>query len=172
MSLTEELSADWIITPKTAFEIVSTDLGSQGRSLPAAEDTTFSLNSSAGKDTPAVGFAAGIERLFMVMEKQQIPIENEIKPLLFIAAADETGKQWALEQAMALRRAGISCEIDLLGRSLKSQMKEADRQQSRYVVIIGEQELKQGNATAKNMSTGEQTLLALEKFRQEIPNLK
>jgi len=140
---------------KTAYELISTDLGSQD-ALAGGGRYDLLVEQLGGKPAPAVGFAAGIERLLMVMERQGVTIPAADRPFVFLAGADEPGRTWGVELSMALRRAGIACEIDLLGRSLKSQMREADRQHAEYVIIVGERELQQNELQAKQMSTGEQ----------------
>jgi histidyl-tRNA synthetase len=156
---------------KTAYEIVSTDLGSQD-ALAGGGRYDLLAEQLGGKATPAVGFAAGIERLLMVMERQKIDIADPVHPFVFIAGADEKGKLWASEKCMELRRAGIGCEIDLLDRSLKSQMKEADRQRSTYVLVIGERELEAGSLSLKNMKSGAQASVTKEKFAGDILKLR
>ena len=156
---------------KTAFEIISTDLGSQD-ALAGGGRYDLLVKELGGKDTPAVGFAAGVERLLMVMEKQNLLTNSEIHPIIFLAAADEPGKEWVLEQCMYLRAAGIPCEIDLLERSLKAQMREADRQRVTYVAIIGDNELKQKEITLKNMRSGNQQTIKLPDLLNELQKLK
>jgi histidyl-tRNA synthetase len=101
-----------------------------------------------------VGFAAGIERLLMVLDKTGFMIPDSRVPELFIAAADEESRLWTLSAAMRLRAGGLAVETDFLGRSLKAQMREADRQRARFVVVVGSRELEQGKATLKRMSDG------------------
>lgn len=155
---------------KTAFEIASTDLGSQD-ALAGGGRYDLLAEELGGKNTPSVGFAAGIERLLMVMEKQNLDIADPVHPLLFIASADDKGKRWAIETAMAIRRSGIACEFDLLGRSLKSQMREADRQHASYVLIVGTNELLQDAAQLKNMASSEQRTVTLSNLVTELSRI-
>jgi histidyl-tRNA synthetase len=152
---------------KTAFEIITGDLGSQD-ALAGGGRYDLLTEQLGGKPTPAVGFAAGIERLLMVMEKQGIQPVDGVHPQVYIAAADEHGKRWALEKASELRRAGISCETDMLERSLKAQMREADRQHAEAVIVVGEHELLQRQVTLKRMSSGEQTAIPAEGLVTEL----
>ena len=140
---------------KTAFEVISKDLGSQD-ALAGGGRYDLLAEELGGKLTPGIGFAAGIERLLMVLEKQKVELGGEPKPTVFIAALGSDTHEWAMKQALELRRRGISVELDFLGRSLKAQMREADRLQARYVLIVGENELKTRQATLKDMKTGEQ----------------
>lgn len=152
---------------KTAYEIISSDLGSQD-ALAGGGRYDLLVKELGGKETPAVGFAAGIERLLMVMEQQNLFSDNGPHPVLFIAAADEKGKQWAIEYAQKLREDGIACEIDLLGRSVKAQMREADRQKAEFVIVVGETELQKQSVSLKNMKTGEQKDVAVVNLVQVL----
>lgn len=145
---------------KTAFEIVSTDLGSQD-ALTGGGRYDLLVGELGGKPTPAVGFAAGIERLLMVLEKQNILPLPSLFPTLFIASADEGGRAWAMRQIITLRRAGIHCEADYLGRSLKAQMREADRQRAVYVIVVGENEIRTGQILLKEMASGKERTIEL-----------
>lgn len=149
---------------KTAFEITSGDLGSQD-ALAGGGRYDLLIEELGGKPTPAVGFAAGMERLLMVMEKQGAAgsAENTAPagPDLFLAAADDAGRSWAMAQLMPLREAGIAVEADFLGRSLKAQMREADRQGARFVVVVGQNEAASGKGTMKEMAGGGQTPVEL-----------
>jgi histidyl-tRNA synthetase len=135
---------------KTAFEITSTELGSQD-ALAGGGRYDLLVKELGGKQTPSVGFAAGMERLMMILEKKGItpPRQN---PKIFIAAADESSREWVLKTTMALRTNGIASECDLLSRSLKSQMKEADRQQAEFSLVVGTMELESGKALLKNLT--------------------
>lgn len=140
---------------KTAFEVISSDLGSQD-ALAGGGRYDLLAEELGGKPTPGIGFAAGIERLLMVLEKQKVELGGEPRPVVFIAALGSDTHEWAMKQALELRRRGVSVELDFLGRSLKAQMREADRLQAHYVLIVGENELKTRQATLKDMKTGEQ----------------
>ena len=121
-----------------------------------------------GKCTPAVGFAAGMERLIMVMEKQRVNFDDELHPLLFIASADDAGRTYALKKTIELRRDGIASELDLLNRSLKAQMREADRQMARYVLVIGQKEVELSEANLKEMKSGKEHKIKLQNLAEEL----
>ena len=144
---------------KTAFEITSTELGSQD-ALAGGGRYDLLVKELGGKQTPSVGFAAGMERLMMILEKKgfQLPKHN---PKIFIAAADESTREWVLKTTMQLRTAGIASECDLLARSLKSQMKEADRQQAQFSLVVGSMELESGKALLKNLTDHSQREILL-----------
>jgi histidyl-tRNA synthetase len=146
---------------KTAFELTSTELGSQD-ALAGGGRYDLLVQELGGKPTPGVGFAAGIERLLMVLEKTGFVIPDPPAPELFIAAADEEARLWTLSAAMRLRAGGLAVEVDFLRRSLKAQMREADRQRARFVIVVGSRELEEGKATLKRMSDGATTQAGLD----------
>ncbi|NUN68274.1 MAG: histidine--tRNA ligase [Bacteroidetes bacterium] len=144
---------------KTAFEITSTELGSQD-ALAGGGRYDLLVKELGGKQTPGVGFAAGMERLMMILEKKgfQPPAQ---RPAVFLAAADEQSRDWVLKTTMELRSSGIAAECDLLSRSLKSQMKEADRQQAQFALVVGAMELETGTAVLKNLTDHSQQQIPL-----------
>lgn len=156
---------------KTAYEIVSKALGSQD-ALVGGGRYDLLVNELGGKPTPSVGFAAGIERLLMVLEKTK-GFKSEPPHLkLFLAVADEKSRTAVFKKAMNLRNEGISCDIDLLNRSLKAQMREADRQLAEYVVVIGENEIKSDCAMLKNMKTGTQEEISFKDIQTYLTKNK
>ncbi len=156
----------------TAFEFVSTDLGSQD-ALGGGGRYDGLVEQLGGKYTPAVGFAAGIERLLMVMEKNgyEFPVST---PTVYIVGMDDASRSWAFQTAIALRRKGIAAEIDYAGRSLKAQMREANKLSCPYVAIVGESELEAGQAQVKDMRKGTQESVEFTRladyFIQDIAN--
>jgi len=152
---------------KTAFEITSADLGSQD-ALVGGGRYDLLVAELGGKSTPAVGFAAGLERLLMVMEKQAPREAPALSPGIFIAAADEPGRKRALIKTMEARRGGIRAETDYLGRSLKSQMREADRQNALFSIVIGKKEVESGKGVLKNMQSGEEIPVTLDSLVAEV----
>ena len=154
---------------KTSFEIVSTDLGSQD-ALAGGGRYDLLVEELGGKKTPSVGFAAGIERVLMVMEKQNVFPDTVVQPNIYLVAADDEGRRWVIEKAFELRRAEISCDFDLLGRSLKAQMRDADRQQAELVLIAGGNELQQKLVNLKNMKNGEQKTISVDDILPNIQN--
>lgn len=152
---------------KTAFEIISTDLGSQD-ALAGGGRYDLLVEELGGDATPAVGFAAGMERMLVVMEKQSLVKQESIHPRVYLIAADDEGRRWVFQQAFALRRAGISCDIDLLNRSFKSQLREADRQHADLVLIAGGREMQQQVVNLKNMKTGDQQTLPISDVTQVL----
>ncbi|HTX18494.1 MAG TPA: histidine--tRNA ligase [Bacteroidota bacterium] len=150
---------------KTAFELTSTELGSQD-ALAGGGRYDLLTAELGGKQTPAVGFAAGIERLLMVLEKIKGAGDTGGQPALYLAAADAESREWVLAQTMELRGEGVWVESDLLGRSLKAQMRDADRQGVRAVLVVGQKELQSGKGSLKNMMNGESKEVQLSALQQ------
>ena len=141
---------------RTAFEVVSYQLGSQNAVTGGGRyDDLF--QEIGGFDSPGIGFAIGMERLISLLPKEREFIEY---PHLFIAAVgQETGRE-AYRMVNQLHLEGIRAELDYEGKSLKSQMRRADKLKARYVLILGEEELKRGTAVLRNMES---------KIQEEIP---
>ena len=139
---------------RTVFEFVSTSIGAQG-TVCAGGRYDGLIAELGGKPTPAVGFAAGIERLLMVMEAAGAKFPEEDKPTLYLAGMDEESRNKAFEIACALRKRGVKTEIDHMDRSIKAQFKYADKIGAKYVAVIGGNELAEGVMNVKDMATGE-----------------
>jgi len=152
---------------RTTFEIKSEALGAQDTLIGGGRYDLL-VSELGGKDTPAIGFAAGLERLILVLEMQKSLLPQDERLDLFIAPLGEEAKSLGLKFLKELREKKIRCELDFLNRSLKAQMKEADRQKAKKVLIIGEDELKKGKATLRDMQKKEQKEIEFEKLVQEL----
>lgn len=115
-----------------------------------------------GSHVPALGFAMGIERLIMVMEQQGCDFDKAPNSSLYIVTIGDKAEKKAIRLAAMLREQGMKAEYDLLGRSVKAQMKYAGRNGFAFTVVIGDDELETGEAQLKNMSTGEITSAILD----------
>lgn len=141
---------------KTVFEFVSTGIGAQGTICGGGRYDNL-IESLGGKPSPAVGFGMGIERLLLVLESQNITINNQKRVDYFIgyigneAALLLKAKEFALAKTFELRAQGFICEFESMGRSVKAQLKYADKINAKYVIIIGEDEIKSGKYTVKDM---------------------
>ena len=149
---------------RTVFECVSQTVGEDGL---GSQNTVLAggrydklVKNLGGPEVPAVGFAAGIERLAILLAAQKKDFRSP--PGLFVAAMDERARQRALELASSLRRAGVSVDQDLRGGSLKSQLKRADKCGAKHLIVLGEAELASGKAKLKEMTTGEEREVALD----------
>ena len=139
---------------RTVFEFVSTSIGAQGTVCGGGRYDGL-IEQLGGKPTPAVGYAAGIERLLMVMEQTGVEIPAAPVPTVYIAGMDAACRQKAFALASELRLNGINAEIDLMERSVKAQFKYADKIGAKYVAVIGGNELAEGKANVKCMANGE-----------------
>lgn len=146
---------------RTVFEFVSTSIGAQG-TVCAGGRYDGLIEQLGGNPTPAVGFAAGIERLLIVMQACGAKFPAEPKPTVYLAGMDEQCRAKAFSLAYALRAVGVSAEIDHMERSIKAQFKYADKIGAKYVAVIGGNELVEGKANVKNMQTGESESVAFD----------
>jgi len=143
---------------RTAFEVVSYQLGSQNAVTGGGRyDNLF--QEIGGPDIPGIGFAVGIERLVSLLPKEK---EFVSYPHLFIAALGEAPAKETYRLAYELHLQGIRAELDYEGKSLKSQMRRADKLKAQYVLILGEEELKRGAAVLRNMATKSQEEVPLQ----------
>jgi histidyl-tRNA synthetase len=152
---------------KTVFEYVSTQIGSQGTVCGGGRYDGL-VEELGGKPTPALGFGMGIERLLMLMDAQGIEIPAPKRCELYIGSMGEAAGRKAGELASRLRTEGFFVECDLMGRSVKAQMKYANKIGARMSMILGEDELSTGRARIKDMESGEQKEVA---FESELANL-
>jgi histidyl-tRNA synthetase len=110
-----------------------------------------------GPDRTGIGFAAGLERLVLALPHEAVA---PVKPSAFVVAIGAGARVDGLNLLRELRRAGCVAQMDLEGRSLRAQIKRADRVQARVTLIIGDDELAKGEVTLRNMTSGEQTPVA------------
>ena len=149
---------------KTVFEFVSTEIGAQGTVCGGRYDGL--VEEIGGAHTPALGFAMGIERLLLLMEKQGLPFPEREKCSLYIATMGEKASFKAASIASSLRREGLEVQFDVVSRSVKAQMKYANKLGAAFTVVIGDSELDSGIVKLKNMESGEETEVALENFEE------
>jgi len=135
---------------RTVFEFTSDAAGAQGTVLGGGRYDGL-LEQMGEKPLPAVRFAAGMERLLMVMEAENAPVPQEEGVCCYLAGMEKESRKRAFLLAEALRGQGVSCEVDLMERSLKAQFKYADKRGARFVAVIGEKELSDGAAEVKDM---------------------
>lgn len=146
---------------RTVFEFVSSNVGTQGTICGGGRyDGLIQL--FGGTMTPGIGFALGIERLLMEMESQEIEITRPNGVDIYLAPIGEQGEKFAEKLIFQLRDVGINAEKDLMYRSLKAQMKYADKLGAKYTVVIGENEIESNKAILRNMLTGEQKDVSLD----------
>ena len=155
---------------KTAFEFVSDKLGSQSTVCGGGRYDHL-VEELGGPDTPGVGFGLGIERLLLILEASGTEIPGSKVPDVLVCGLGESAQKAALKLASELRTAGMSVITDVMERSLKAQMKYADRLDVRYVVVIGENELANGSAVLRNMADSSQEDVKLEDLKEKLAKL-
>ena len=148
---------------KTVFEFVSNSIGAQGTVCGGGRYDGL-VEELGGQHTPLLGFAMGIERLMLLMEAQGCEFPEAEKPDLFIVALGEKATLKAVEIAKDMREEGFSALLDLNQRSVRAQMKYADKLGAKFNVVIGDNEVEAKTAKLKNMQTGEETEINLDTF--------
>lgn len=148
---------------KTVFEFVSDAIGSQGTVCGGGRYDGL-LEELGGQHTPSLGFAMGLERLQLVMEAQGCNFPEPSRPDLFIVAMGEKATLKAVEIAKDMRDEGFSVVYDLNGRSLRAQMKYADKLGAKFNVVIGDNEVENKVVSLKDMATGESSEINLDTF--------
>ncbi|BBB92881.1 MAG TPA: histidine--tRNA ligase [Methylomusa anaerophila] len=158
---------DYIINPrlvrgldyytKTAFEIQYPPLGAQSAVCGGGRYDGL-VAECGGQPTPGIGFAIGLERVLLALEKQKLLPEVNTAIDVFVAPLIGAAQAMAFGLLVKLREQGVTCDMDYMERSLKAQMKYANKYPAKYVALIGEDEIAQGKVMFKNMATGEQQL--------------
>ena len=155
---------------KTVFEFVSTDIGSQGTVCGGGRYDGL-VEEVGGPKTAALGFGMGIERLMLLMENQGLAFPSPAQCELYIASMGENALEKAAAIAHALRKEGMHTEFDVVGRSVKAQMKYANKIGAKFTVVLGDSELESGIVKLKNMNSGEETELRLDTFESDVLNI-
>ncbi len=158
---------------KTVFEFISGDIGAQSTVCGGGRYDGL-IEDLGGNPMPALGFAAGIERLLMTLEAQGVEIPAPESCDLYIGSMGDKAHLKASALAAVLRTAGLKAEFDIVGRGLRAQMKYADKLGAKYSLVLGDNEIEEGKANLKNMQTGEQTEITLdaESFVREFTGIK
>ncbi len=152
---------------KTAFEIQYPPLGAQSAICGGGRYDGL-IEEVGGDPTPAIGYAIGLERVLLALDKQGLlsPVSREID--VFVAAVDDKTRALAFKLACELRMAGLVCDMDYMNRSLKAQLRQANRYPARFVAIIGEDEAALNKVALKNMQTGEQQLVDAGQVKEAV----
>ena len=146
---------------RTTFEFITDQLGAQS-AVCAGGRYDGLIEMLGGGKIPGIGFAMGIERLVLLLQQQE-EFKTEGGGIdLFLAGLGPAASEKCFLLMHQLRRRGISADMDLESRSLKSQMKQADKAGSRFALIVGDQELEKNKSILRNMSTREQQELGLD----------
>ena len=147
---------------RTTFEVVSTSIGAQG-SVAGGGRYDGLIKQLGGADVSGIGFACGMERLAMMMPEETVA--NLCKrPDFYIAPLSENAPDLALNLAQQLRKAGLVGEVAFASKSIKSLMRQASKTGARFCLLLGESEIASQEVLIKNMDTGEQEKVALDKI--------
>jgi histidyl-tRNA synthetase len=152
---------------KTAFEVLSGELGAQD-ALGGGGRYDDLVEMLGGEPTPAVGFAAGMERLLLVLTQRGILTEGGDPLDLFAVALGQEAQEAALKILENLRGRRLRADTDFLGRSMRAQLRAANRLGARYVLIIGEEELRKKQLVLKDMEGGQQEEIELDEAVENI----
>ena len=145
---------------RTVFEITSDALGAQSTVCGGGRYNGL-IEEIGGKPTEGIGFALGIERLVMIMKAQGIDLGTAPATDIFVGSIGDSADICTQKLVYELRVAGVNAERDILGRSVKAQMKYANKTGARFSMILGEDEVNSAKADLKNMETGETTSVSL-----------
>ncbi len=151
---------------KTVFEFVSEVIGSQGTVLGGGRYDNL-IEEFGGQKTGAVGFGMGIERAMMIIMQNNTEIEKNL-PEIYIGSIGEEASFKALLLAQKLRENGVNAESDIVERSVKNQMKYADKSGAKYSCIIGETELENQTVKVKNMENGDAKIVSFEDLEKGL----
>lgn len=147
----------------TAFEFVTGSIGAQGTVCGGGRYDHL-IEEVGGPPIPGVGFGLGIERLLLLMESLDVEIPQPEPVFAFIAVMGDRAKAKGLKLLRELRKQGVRAEMDTLERNLKGQFKYADRLDSKYTIVIGENELEAGQVSIKEMATSSQKQVAMDEI--------
>jgi histidyl-tRNA synthetase len=150
---------------RTTFEAITPHLGAQN-AVGGGGRYDGLMKTLGGPDLPATGFAIGMERLILLLDEQT---EVETGPnRLFVACLGEEAQRRGFGLVQELRLRDLFVEMDYESRSLKAQMRRADKLSVTHVLILGEDELKKGSAVLRNMKAGTQEEIPLEGITEQL----
>lgn len=146
---------------QTAFEIVAKGIGAQS-SIGGGGRYDGLVEQIGGPSLPGIGFALGLERILLTLKEQGIVLGTQTNIQVFVAALGKQAQLYGAKLAQELRGLNITVEQDYLDRSLKAQLKAADRFKTAYTVIVGEEEIKNNQAVIRDMRDGSQIVISLQ----------
>ncbi|MCI7612712.1 MAG: histidine--tRNA ligase [Selenomonadaceae bacterium] len=152
---------------KTAFEIKYPPLGAQSAVAGGGRYDGL-IEEMGGNPTPAVGFATGLERLLLALESQNLLPEKSRSVDAYVVALGEAAQSEGFKLLNSLRREGLSAAMDFAGRSMKAQMKQANKLGARYALILGDDEIAEGVVMLRSMSDSQQEKVALDQVIGKI----
>lgn len=145
---------------KTVFEFVSNEIGAQGTICGGGRYDGL-VEELGGQSMPSLGFGLGMERLLLLLEIQKIELPSPPPCDLYIASLGDAAGQKAFELVRDVRNAGLIAQNDIVGRSLKAQMKYADKLRAKFSMVLGDNEIKNRKAKIRNMKTREEVEIDL-----------
>ncbi|MDP7126724.1 MAG: ATP phosphoribosyltransferase regulatory subunit, partial [Candidatus Marinimicrobia bacterium] len=154
---------------RTVFEFTSPTLGAQNALLGGGRYDKL-VETLGGKSTPGIGFAAGMERFLIAMKNTEQQSEESNIDVYFVCL-DETGLSTALSISNELRQAGYSLVSDPLRRSMKAQMREANKSGAKFALILGETEMETDSVVLKNLKNGKQEIIQQKNVKEELRKL-
>ncbi len=152
---------------RTVFEMTAGELGAQN-SVGGGGRYDGLLQTLGGPDLPACGFGSGIERILQTMLGQGLAFPGPMRPALYLIPLGDAAKASCFALLTSLRRSGISAEMELGGKKLKAAMSMADKAQALYTSVVGDEELKKGIFTLKEMASGKTQELSAEQFLEQF----
>ena len=152
---------------KTAFEIKYPPLGAQSAVAGGGRYDGL-IEEMGGNPTPAVGFATGLERVLLALEKQGLLPDKKNAVDVYVVALGERAQEETFKLVMDLRDAGLNAAVDYAGRSMKAQMKQANKLNARYAAIMGDDELADGVVVLRDMAGSEQEKLPVNELVDKI----
>ncbi len=152
---------------KTAFEIKYPPLGAQSAVAGGGRYDGL-IEEMGGNPTPAVGFATGLERLLLALESQNLLPEKHRSVDAYVVALGENAQAEGFKLLNSLRKAGLSAAMDFAGRSMKAQMKQANKLNASYAIILGDDEIAEGVAMVRSMADSAQEKIALDSVVEKL----
>ncbi len=150
---------------RTVFEIVSKNIGAQGTVCGGGRYNGL-VKELGGPDLPAVGFGLGLERLLLLIDNLNVDLGGQKTVDIYLGHIGEQADLFAQKLVLSLRKAGVSAERDYMSRSVKAQMKYANKIGAKHTLILGDDEIAAGKANLKNMETGETVEVALDSLAE------
>lgn len=154
---------------KTVFEITSNELGSQDALLGGGRYDNL-VENLGGRPTPGIGFAAGVERFLLLIDEKKLKL-NQPNPDIYFICLEKTGLSISLNISNKLRLKGYKIISDPLRRSMKAQMRDANKSGAKYVLILGEKELQENTIIFKNLENSHQKNIEQKKIIKFFDNL-
>lgn len=152
---------------RTVFEFIADGIGAQSTVCGGGRYDGL-ISELGGPKLPGIGFAMGITRLILAMKQSGVQIPEEEKPKLYIASLGAAALERAQSIVERLRSCGIYAECDLMGRSLKAQMKYADKIGAEYTLILGDTEIESGKAQLRSMSDSTQREINIDDVEKSL----